>query len=542
MPEAPKPGDTQTQSQQQLARLAFFPLTRTIPPMPNPLREGLHDERLPEPCTMVIFGASGDLTRRKLMPAIYSLARDRLLPPNLAVIGVARRAVSDDDFRKDIRSGIDEFARRRPVDPALWDSFASGLTYLQGAFDDQATYGKLKERLAVVDRERGIPGNHLFYLATPPDQFPIILRRLGAAGLIRRGQAGTRPFTRIIIEKPFGVDLKTAQDLNHECMEVASERQIYRIDHYLGKETVQNLVVFRFANGIFEPLWNNKYIDNVQITGAESIGIEGRGGYFDHAGILRDMVQNHLFQILSLSTMEPPVAWSADELRDEKVKLLKSLRPIPDGQFGEYVVRGQYGPGSVGGKRVIGYREENGVPPDSRTETYVALKFFIDNWRWAGVPFYLRAGKAMPKKVTEVALTFKAVQHRLFRTEEGDATLPNVLAIRIQPDEGISLRFGSKVPGPTLEIHPVTMEFRYGSSFGVEPPEAYERLLLDCMLGEATLFTRGDEVEASWRWIERIHQAWAKDPSGPAPYPAGTWGPKQADELLERDGRKWRHP
>ena len=504
----------------------------------NPLRGGLVEERLPEPCTIVIFGASGDLTKRKLMPALYSLSRDRLLPPNIAVVGLARRPVADDDFRQQMREGCDKFARRRPVDPQLWQSFAQGIFYVNGEFHDPDAYKRLKAKLDEIDKARGIPGNRVFYLSTPPTSFPPILQQLGNAGLINR--QGERPFTRIIVEKPFGTDLESARKLNREVQTVAGESQIYRIDHYLGKETVQNLLVFRFANGIFEPLWNAKYVDHIQVTGAENIGIEGRGGYFEQAGILRDMVQNHLFQIVNLVAMEPPVAWSADEIRDEKLKVLKALRPIPDGHFDEYVVRGQYQAGSVGGKSLRGYKEEPGVQQNSITETFVALRFFIDNWRWAGVPFYLRSAKAMPKKVTEVALHFKAAPLSLFA---GQKVEQNILSIRIQPDEGISLKFGSKVPGPSNEIHPVTMEFRYGTSFGVEPPEAYERLILDCMLGDATLFTRGDEVEASWKWVSRIHQAWAQSGVKQIPlYEAGTWGPKEADALLERDGRAWRRP
>jgi glucose-6-phosphate 1-dehydrogenase len=510
--------------------------------MNNPLREGLVEERLPEPCTIVIFGASGDLTKRKLIPAIYSLARDRLLAPSVAVVGVARRPIGDDAFRDQMREGCDRFARRRPVEEQLWPSFAQSLFYHQGAFGELAAYERLGARLAEIERARGIPGNRVYYLSTPPGNFAEILRNLGASGLVRKQARDARPFARVIIEKPFGTDLETARVLNQQVLEVAREPQIYRIDHYLGKETVQNLMVFRFANGIFEPLWNNRYVDHVQITGAEALGIEGRGNYFEQAGILRDMVQNHLFQILCLAAMEPPVAMTADDLRDEKVKVLKALRRIPEGAHGEHVVRAQYTAGSIGGKRVPAYKEEAGVAPTSSTETYVALRFFIDNWRWAGVPFYLRSAKAMPKKVTEVALVFRAAPHRLFVTGDDDHE-PNVLAIRIQPDEGISVKFGSKVPGPTTEVHPVNMEFRYGTSFGAEPPEAYERLLLDGMLGDASLFTRGDEVEASWRWITPIHQAWATGGAPPtASYEAGSWGPREADALLARDGRRWRRP
>lgn len=506
----------------------------------NPLRQGLAGERLPEPCTIVIFGASGDLTRRKLIPALYTLAAERALPPSFAIVGFARKEMSDEEFRADMRAGCEKFARSRPVDPAVWDTFARGLYYQMGDYDDPASYQALKDRLATIDRERGIPGNRVFYLSTPPSTFPIAVKFLGAAGLV--DQQADRPFTRVIIEKPFGTDLASAQKLNRQVLEVLDESEVYRIDHYLGKETVQNLMVLRFANGMFEPLWNSRYVDHVQITGAEAIGIEGRGGYFEQAGILRDMVQNHLFQVLAITAMEPPVSTSANDLRDEKVKVLKSLRAIPDGRFDEFVVRGQYRAGTVSGRRQIAYREEVGVAPDSRRETYVALKLFIDNWRWAGVPFYLRSAKAMPKKVTEVALVFREAPLRLFGERTRSAQSPNVLAIRIQPDEGVSLRFGAKVPGNTMDIQPVNMEFRYGTSFGTEPPEAYERLLLDCMLGDQALFTRGDEVEASWKWINRIHQFWDNSRTDVQMYEAGTWGPEEADRMLARAGHQWRRP
>jgi glucose-6-phosphate 1-dehydrogenase len=507
----------------------------------NPLRKGLTDERRPDPCIVVIFGASGDLTKRKLVPALYSLASEQLLPSNFAVVGFSRRPQDDAAFRQAMRESCSEFARLRPVDEGVWNTFGSGLHYQPGSYDDLGSYQALKARLDAIDRERGTRGNRLFYLSTPPSAFPLTIKNLGESGLINR--TSNRPFTRVIIEKPFGVDLSTATQLNRQCLEVLTEQQIYRIDHYLGKETVQNLMVLRFANGLFEPLWNSRYVDHVQITGAEALGIEGRGGYFEQAGILRDMVQNHLFQVLCLTAMEPPVTLHADELRDEKVKVLKALRPLPEGGVNDFVVRGQYREGSVGVRRLRSYLQEPGVAADSRTETYVALKLFIDNWRWAGVPFYLRAGKAMPKKVTEVALVFRAAPHNLFRARGLSSPAPNVLAIRIQPDEGVSLRFGSKVPGNSLDILPVNMEFRYGTSFGNEPPEAYERLLLDCLLGDPALFTRGDEVEASWRWVSRVHQEWAMLTDQPLrAYEAGTWGPESAERLLLRDGHAWRMP
>jgi glucose-6-phosphate 1-dehydrogenase len=507
--------------------------------MLNPLRNGLTEDRVPEPCTIVIFGASGDLTKRKLVPALYTLFSERALPTAFAIVGFARKGSTDEEFRAAMRAGCEEFARHRPVDPALWKLFEEALFFHTGSYDDAASYKNLGEHLAQVETARGLPGNRIFYLSTPPETFPIAIQKLGEAGLVKRDQK--EPFSRVIIEKPFGTDLESARSLNRQVLEVLREDQTYRIDHYLGKETVQNLMVMRFANGLFEPMWNNRFVDHVQITGAESIGIEGRGAYFDHAGIVRDMVQNHLFQVLCLLAMEPPVALTADELRDEKLKVLKALRPLTDAEFDERIVRGQYAKGSIGGRPQMSYLDEKGVSPSSQTETYVAMKLFVDNWRWAGVPFYLRAAKAMPKKVTEVALVFHKAPHSLFG---GRAEIePNVLAIRIQPDEGISLRFGSKVPGNALDIHPVNMEFRYGTSFGTEPPEAYERLLLDCMVGDPTLYTRGDEVEASWRWISRVHEMWAKKAGKAIPtYEAGTWGPADADALLTRTGHTWRRP
>ncbi len=512
--------------------------------LPNPLRQGLVEERIPEPATMVIFGASGDLARRKLLPALYSLTRDRLLPSRFAVLGFGRHAQDDDAFREEMRRGCEEFARRRPVDAAVWSAFARNLFYQQGAYDDPAAFQRLKTRLDEIDRTLGLPGNRVFYLSTPPSTFAPIIRSLVQAQLAPRPAPG-RPFARVIIEKPFGVDLDTARALNRQVHAILDERQIYRIDHYLGKETVQNLLVFRFANGIFEPIWNNHFIDHVQITGSETVGVEGRGGYFEQAGILRDMVQNHLLQVLSLAAMEPPIAFEADGVRDEKLKVLKALRQIPAGDFDRQVIRAQYAAGSIAGRAVPGYRAEPGVDPRSTTETFVALKIFIDSWRWAGVPFYLRSGKRLPKRVTEIAIVFKEAPHLLFG-KRADSIRPNVLSIRIQPDEGIALNFGSKLPGPAMEVAPVSMEFRYGSSFGVEPPEAYERLLLDCLLGDGTLFTRADEVEASWTWVSRIHRRWAEQTASGdmrlPEYPAGTWGPDEADRMMAADGRAWRLP
>jgi glucose-6-phosphate 1-dehydrogenase len=506
----------------------------------NPLRAGLVSERLPEPCTIVIFGASGDLAHRKLIPALYTLAVERLLPPSFAIVGFARKAMTDEQFRAEMKESCQRYARHRPIEPAVWDTFAKGLFYQVGEYDHAGSYDALDQRLTALDEARGIRGNRVFYLSTPPSNFAVTIAQLGAKGMV--AQDSTKPFRRVIIEKPFGTDLTSAQKLNRDVLKVLDESSVYRIDHYLGKETVQNLMVLRFANGLFEPLWNSRYVDHVQITGAEALGIEGRGGYFEQAGILRDMVQNHLFQVLAITAMEPPVSMSSDDLRDEKLKVLKALRPIPDGSFDDFVVRGQYRAGTIAGRRQMAYREEPGVAPDSTRETFVAMKMYIDNWRWAGVPFYLRSAKAMPKKVTEVALVFREAPLRLFGDRLSQHQSPNVLAIRIQPDEGVSLRFGAKVPGNSMEIQPVNMEFRYGTSFGSEPPEAYERLLLDCMLGDQALFTRGDEVEASWKWVSRIHQAWESSSTPVETYEAGTWGPPEAERLLLRDGHQWRRP
>jgi glucose-6-phosphate 1-dehydrogenase len=504
----------------------------------NPFRADLPADRSPEPATVVIFGASGDLTKRKLVPALYSLASDRLLP-RVAIVGTGRSEMADDEFRASMREGLDEFARKKPVDEDIWSTFGDDIYYESCSYDQPADFQKLKKRLEKIEKEKNLPGNRLFYLSTPPAAFAPIIKNLGEAGLV---DPKDRPYARVIIEKPFGTDLESARRLNRDVRAVLEENQIYRIDHYLGKETVQNLLVFRFANGIFEPLWNNKYVDHVQITGAETLGVENRGAYFDHAGILRDMVQNHLMQVLALAAMEPPVSFGADAVRDEKNKVLRSLRPIEEATIAERVVRAQYSSGSVLGTQVPGYREEHGVPGMSKTETFVAMKLYLDNWRWAGVPFYLRSGKRMPKRATEISIHFKAAPHRLFREHQMADISSNVLAIRIQPDEGISLSIGSKAPGPSIEIAPVTMEFRYASSFGVEAPEAYERLLLDALNGDNTLFTRGDEVEASWQFITPIHDAWSRATFSPFAYEAGTWGPESAKKMIERDGRAWRNP
>lgn len=494
-------------------------------------------ERTPEPCTVVIFGASGDLTKRKLLPALYNLELERLLPNNFAIVGFARRPIGDDEFRKQMLDGINSFSRNKPADPSVWESFVQGISYCDGNFDDLDAYRKLGGMLDQLDRERGTAGNRLFYLATAPEYFPIILNNLGAVGL---SHSPTQGWVRVIIEKPFGRSLATARELNRTVHSNFQESQIYRIDHYLGKETVQNILAFRFANGIFEPLWNRNYIDHVQITVAEAVGVEGRGGYYETSGVIRDMIQNHILQVSTLVAMETPSAIEADAVRDEKLKVVKSIRPVPSGQIEDYVIRGQYGLGASAGKPAPGYRQEPSVSPGSNTETYVAFKYFIDNWRWAGVPFYLRSGKRLPKRVTEIAIQFKQAPLQLFG-KGAEALQPNLLALRIQPDEGIALRFGSKVPGQALTVRPVKMDFRYGSSFGGEPPEAYERLQLDCMLGDATLFTRADEVEAAWTLIDPVIQHWQENPPTDFPnYEAGSWGPKAADDMMQRDGRAWR--
>ena len=507
----------------------------------NPLREGLRMEQAAPPCAMVIFGASGDLTRRKLVPALYTLAVEGLLPPGFTVVGYARRQMSTDDFRAQIRDSVNEFARLRPIDPQVWAAFEQSIFYLSAAFENPEGYARLSDELHRLDTERGTQGNHIFYLATPPTNYETIVDNLGQSGLARPARKGS--WTRLIVEKPFGRDLASAMELNAHLLRVFNENQIYRIDHYLGKETVQNIMAFRFANGIFEPIWNRNYIDNIQITVAESIGIEGRGTYYDRAGALRDMVQNHLLQLLSVIGMEPPIAFEADAVRDEKVKVLHAIRPIRPDEVEQLTVRGQYGPGWIEGREVPGYRQEPNVNPNSVTETYVALKLFIESWRWAGVPFYLRTGKRMPRRVSEIAVEFKRAPHQLFKSAVSGPLEPNVLAIRIQPDEGITLKMEAKVPGSKMRLRSVNMGFLYGTSFLVPSPEAYERLLLDCMLGDPTLFTRRDETEASWQPITRILEGWAEAPPPVFPnYDAGTWGPREADLLIQRDGREWRRP
>jgi glucose-6-phosphate 1-dehydrogenase len=500
---------------------------------PNPLALGL--ERPPvAPTNLVIFGATGDLARRKLLPAIYNLAHEGALPERFNLIGVSRGDLTNEAYREIAAESIRTFSRT-PADPAVLASLLDELRYVQGAFNDSGVYASLGRELAELDENAGEPMARAFYLATAPEFFPVIVCQLGAAGLARSDEAQVR----VVIEKPFGTSLAEAQELNRTVLGVFSERQVYRIDHYLGKETVQNMLAFRFANGMFEPLWNRNYIAHVQITAAEDIGIEGRAGYYDHAGALRDLVQNHMLQLLTLLCMEPPVTFAADEVRDEKVKVLHAVRAPMAQEVSGMSVRAQYGPGVVGGQMVVGYLDEPGVPRDSHTETYAALRLEVDNWRWAGVPFYLRTGKRLARKITEIAVTLRPVPHLAFEQDGSLGVRPNQLVMTIQPNEGVSLSLGAKIPGTRMRIRPVNMEFLYGTAFLSQSPEAYERLILDAMRGEATLFTRNDEAEAQWRICDPIVSEWAARAEPLPQYPAGGQGPVEADALL-LDGHQWR--
>ncbi|MGZ4196823.1 MAG: glucose-6-phosphate dehydrogenase [Solirubrobacteraceae bacterium] len=500
----------------------------------NPLVEGL--ERLPvHPTALVIFGATGDLAHRKLLPALYNLAHEGALPERFELVGVSRRDRPDADFRSDARESIEKFSRRKP-DPNVLEGLLANARYVPGSFDDDAVYAELEQALSEFDRQSGQPLDRVFYLSTAPEFFPVIAGKLGAAGLTDTEKAQVR----IVIEKPFGYDLASARQLNVEVLDEFDEAQVFRIDHYLGKETVQNLFALRFANALFEPVWNRNFIDSVQITAAEDIGIGSRAGYYEGAGALRDLVQNHMMQLLALLAMEPPASFEANRLRDEKLKVLEAIVPPTVEQVPSMAVRAQYGPGIVAGTQVPGYRDEPGVAPDSRTETYAALRLHVSNWRWAGVPFYLRTGKRLARKVTEIAVTLKPVPHLAFQSTGSVGVQANQIVLTVQPDEGVSVSLGAKIPGSRLRIRPVNMEFRYGTSFMSESPEAYERLILDAMRGDATLFTRNDEIEALWGIIDPILTAWHEDTSSPVPqYASGSAGPEEANLLLA-EGQRWR--
>ena len=500
----------------------------------NPLRAGMRLARMPEPAVMVIFGGTGDLTSRKLMPALYDVTRQRSLPPAFAVVAVGRHTMSDTEYREQMREAVSAHSRSRPIDEDVWRSFADRLFYVSVHTDEG--YDDLRRRLARFDADMGTAGDRLFYLATPPSQYTSIVASLGRHDLVRNNGG----WSRIVVEKPFGRDLASARALSAALHEVFDENEIFRIDHYLGKETVQNILVLRFANSIFEPVWDRRYVDHVQITVAETLGVEERAGYYDTAGAMRDVVQNHLLQLLALVAMEPPAAFDANAVRDEKVKVLRAIRPIREDETADRAVRGQYGPGFIEGVAVPGYHDEQGIPPESQTETFVGLKLFVDNWRWEGTPFYLRHGKRLPKRATEIAIQFRSVPHQLFSEGAREGLEPNTLVMRIQPEEGISLKFGAKVPVQGIRIRSVAMDFVYGASFLVDAPDAYETLILDALRGDATLFTRQDEVDEQWKLVDPVLAQWAR---GTAPqYAAGTWGPVDADLFIERDGRRWRQP
>lgn len=511
----------------------------------NPLRAGIRQDRVPDPSVMVIFGVTGDLTSRKLMPSLYHLAVAHPLPEGFTIVGVSHRDWDDETFRAEMRAALEEHSKL-PITEEAWSLFSQGLFYIKGDFESEATYAALRDRLEQIDNDRRTQGNRLFYLATAPRFYSPIIKHLGECGVARRQTIyydRSTAWNRIVVEKPFGHDLTSARSLNADIGHVFSERQIYRIDHYLGKETVQNVLAFRFANTLFEPIWNRQYVDHVQITVAESLGIEDRGGYYDEAGALRDMVQSHILQLLAVIAMEPPALFNGNALRDEKVKVLRAVVP-PSGNddMMQKTVRGQYEAGYISGRKVAAYRDEDRIKQGSTTESFVALELGIDNWRWAGVPFYLRTGKRLPRRVSEIAIEFKSVPHLMFQNA-GDVDLsPNVITMRIQPDEGIALKFAAKVPGPTTKLRPVRMDFLYGSSFGDAGADAYERLLLDAMLGDPTLFARRDEVETAWALMQPILDGWDDWATPVYPYEAGSWGPSRADQMLRHTGREWRKP
>ncbi|HZM06449.1 MAG TPA: glucose-6-phosphate dehydrogenase [Candidatus Saccharimonadales bacterium] len=500
------------------------------PPAEPPIRKA-------DPCVMVIFGATGDLTKRKLLPALCNLIAAKLLPEQFAVIGVANNDLTTESFRAQLGEELKQFADA-PVTPEMWDWLQKRLYYFRGEFEDATAFQQLKEYIAKVEKDHGAPGNHLYYLAVAPRFFGEVVKQLGAAGLAQETDGHWR---RVVIEKPFGRDLDSAKALNADIKKVLEEPQIYRIDHYLGKETVQNIMIFRFGNSIFEPIWNRRYIDHVQITAAETVGVEQRGGYYETAGALRDMVPNHLFQLVSLTAMEPPNSFHADAVRDEQAKALHAIQiPTPE-EVLTMAVRGQYGPGQVGDEKAVAYRAEPGVAHESTTETFAAVKVRLDNWRWAGVPFYIRTGKRLAERTTEIAIQFKQAPFQLFRDTPVENLETNRLVIHIQPEEGLSLRFGAKIPGPIMHTGPVEMKFNYEDYFGKTPSTGYERLIYDCMIGDATLFQRADMVEAGWSVITPILDVWKALPPRAFPnYASGSWGPKEADDLLARDARHWR--
>lgn len=506
----------------------------------NPLEESTRSSKMPDPCILVIFGATGDLTGRKLLPALYNLAREGQLPSHFACVGFARRDKSNEQFRSEMYDDVNQFSRTKPVDKNLWKDFSEHLFYHRSDFDNDEGYQSLGKLLEELDAKYGTKGNRLFYLSTQPSYFTTIIEKLSQHNLIYNANQVHDKWSRIIIEKPFGEDLNSAEQLQKDIVQHMDESQIYRIDHYLGKETVQNLLVFRFANPIFESIWNNNHIEHVQLTVAEEIGVGSRGRLWEESGMLRDIVQNHMMQLLSLVAMEPPNNLSAGAIHDEKVKVMEAIRPIGIHSLNKSVVRGQYGQGFVNGEPVIGYRQEENVNPQSNVETYMAMELFIDNWRWAGVPFYLRAGKRLPKRATEIAVYFREAPGYLFKTNK-NKNEQNTLVIRIQPDEGISLKINCKVPGMSAQIQPVKMDFRYGTYFGSAPPEAYERLICDCMAGDQTLFARIDEVMASWKLLTPVLEEWKKEGNPLFPnYESGSWGPAEADEMLKRSGKVWR--
>jgi glucose-6-phosphate 1-dehydrogenase len=512
----------------------FSPMTGT-----RPLEDPLRYEHAAPPAAVVIFGANGDLTKRKLLPALYRLAYERRLPAGFAVIGVSRTELSDDAFREKMRESVQNFLEDSPFDADLWGHFAQGLFYVHGDIGDAGLYSSIAARLKAVETLRQTGGNVLFYLSTQPSQYEPAVAGLGAAGL---GHVpNQRSWRRIIVEKPFGHDKPSAAELNARLHAVFPEESVYRIDHYLGKETVQNILAFRFGNGIFEPVWNRRYVNHVQITAAESIGVEGRGAYYQEAGALRDMIQNHLSQVMATVAMEPPAVYEPNAVRDERAKLLRSLRILKPAEVATHAVKGQYGPASIGGADVPGFRQEQGVSPTAQTDTYAAVTMFVENWRWAGVPFYIRTGKRLPKRVTDIAIQFNTAPLALFEGA-GVAEWPNLLVLRIQPEEGISLRFSSKLPGAGMKLRPVMMDFNYGTSFGVRTPTAYETLLLDALQGDATLYTRQDMVEASWTAVQPILDVWDGTTFDFPNYAAGSWGPAAADEMLARRGHAWRIP